>query len=251
MKQFNNSLLLLILIISPTIIFANDSTASGIGAYFESGGGYLNTIYNNYSITEYNSKTENINLTGGILFDTNLSNKGFNYRIKIGGERFKADWFSETDLSAFTLRNNFGISLINDKLLKIWLGPQIGIKYIVGDNKRTYLGIEVPDLAYNALSVALTGIYYYLAMGFLEEKMEYSLFGLNAGLVLGFNINISKYATITIDGGPLYGFYSGDVIRKTVFILDIFPINNIKDRTKWSGFEWYASLGVAYRFQKE
>jgi hypothetical protein len=187
--------ILLILALPVLLIFAyTPGHALGIGAYGTFS--YTDACWEDLTNSSINGDLLHYFAGGGLVIDTAVAKKNiFNYRMNLGlgqiWEKAKeSDPFDE-DLSGIEgeFINSFGFGIVRIPLFRLWLGPQLGIRFAHFD----YPGnLDVDRLT------------------FLP------------GAVLGFNINIGDLFTISLDGGFRYNlgvtFYtSDDVLNDRVY----------------------------------
>ena len=176
------------------LICINSAMAFGIGGYMNGG----------YGITG-----GEVNIGGGVMYDTNVAKKEvFNYRGKFGYSK-KFSRGSEQHKVSFI--STFGIApkTTIGKQAKFWFGPQVGIHY----------------LEYELTTGS--GSFMFFPM---ETTTKVQLFQFDMGLVLlGFNFNFGKYLTLTFEFGPKFGYMVGSGGRGNAV------------------FEVFANMGILFR----
>lgn len=211
---------------------ASDAMAVGIGVYGTIGGGKMQHDYSTNEMIAPARSTD-FAIGGGIILDTNLaSNKLFNYRLKIGGEKYTCSRESDIDMARVHVDNIFGFGIVRMKQIRWWIGPQVGGFYATNlDEKgyKPYLCMEFP-------------------FGFIGRLKELKYGGFDIGAATGLNINLGKYFTIGIEGGFKYDFAWGT--QKRIDSLDIFSslVFNVEDDMKLNGWELYAQFSIMFRF---
>lgn len=204
-------------------IMSTQLLAFGIGGYFSGGGGER---YWNKNITDYRNREKNYKIGGGLIIDSNMARQeSFNYRLNAGYYKMNGD---PRDLGLINTYHSFGYGLVKQEYVRLWFGPQIGIGYGYADYQNvTFIGL------------------------FARETIKYR--GLNAslGLVLGLNINIGKYFSITLDGGGRYNALAGSTELSGIVFGggSIIPILSDKSTFKLinHGPEGFANIGLMMR----
>ena len=114
----------------------------------------------------------------GLVVDTAVAKKKIlNYRLNLGiGQVFQerpsgSYGFDISGIKA-ELMSTFGFGIVKLSFMRMWLGPQLGIRF-------SHIEVDQWDLDYDCLL-------------------------LSGGAVLGFNFNIGNYFTISVDGGFRY-----------------------------------------------
>ena len=158
-------------------------------------GGYINACSG--ASNKYFGGIPSINaFGGGFLFDTNIDEKGFNYRLNLGVDRY-LERFNYSDIEhdritdivmldfhnkahrflipRIQIINNFGFGLISSSDLRLWLGPQLGVGAGFRNNLRLLSFSCGPVLGINyhineSISISLDGS---LAFSLLMRKISY------------------------------------------------------------------------------
>jgi hypothetical protein len=214
------------------ITAASNAMAIGIGVYGTIGGGKMQHDYSTDEMIAPSSSTD-LAIGGGIILDTNLaSNKLFNYRLKIGGEKYTCARESNIDMARVHCDNIFGFGIVRMQQIRWWIGPQVGGFYTTNlDEKgyKPYLCKEFP-------------------FGFIGRLHDLKYGGFDIGAATGLNINLGTNFTIGIEGGFKYDFAWGT--QKRIDSLDIMDslALNVKDDMKISGWELYAQVSFMFRF---
>lgn len=213
----------LICIIFLTMI--GQAYSAGIGVYGTSGGGQM-YYQKNGSWLKYKSISDTIIFGGGFIADTNPDgDAAFNYRLTVGYNYQKTNFIVTNGIHRVLVNNVFGISVVRNDLLKVWIGPQIGLGYLWGETHYHDIGTNpVPSL-------------YYL------KKFRFRLVNFNCGVSIGINFNIGEFITLPFEVGfrfHAYTNFSNKDNGRTVF-------NGINIM----GPEGYALVGVMYRINKK
>ena len=171
------TIFLLIISVLLCIGYHQKASALGIGAY----GGF------SYSEPEFeeidgsiSSEGKNYWIGGGLVLDTAVAKKNlFNYRLNFGlgqlTQTSKNGSFDDgTKGFQLDIINSFGFGIVKVSFMRMWLGPQVGLRFSYIDYSYSYNTIE-----------------------------QYRL-SILPGAVLGFNFNIGSVFTIGIDGGFRY-----------------------------------------------
>ena len=146
--------------------FTTSNYAAGLGIAFHSGFGQ--TTYNDF---DADASQFGINF----IFDTNVSkNNIFNYRLNFGIEFFNHDFTYEYsyydyyygmtfydyyDGSFDGLRivtdHTFGFGIVKSSVIRLWMGPNVRLGFIAGDNAGITLGggLTILGLNFNMGSV--------------------------------------------------------------------------------------------------
>lgn len=211
-------------------IFPSSLYAVGLGVYTSGSAGSLihkldTTTYNLASNPEFYT---NLSFGGGIIFDSNISQKYLSYRFNFGAEklyeiqksRYKNDY---SDLMRLNFLNTISIPLIVNELFKLWIGPQFNLHFISG----YYL-----DDFSRTLSVLYTLRFNEI---FIINKKNAKFLDVlySFGVSLGLNINLKYNFYLFIEPGFRGGF-----------------ISNLNNKTKSLHkyeYEGFISLGVCYK----
>jgi hypothetical protein len=204
--------------------------AGGVGIF-----GTWGTGKNNFQSTQsiiFWGKTDNVRgymgYGCGFIADTNLgTEKIFNYRFKIGYDYQVSDSKENKKMHRGMLSNTFGAAIYNDVLLRIWLGPQIGIGYYWGINR-----FIDQNFIYN------------LMIPYPKTASNINTLNLHLGLVLGINVNVTKSFALAFEGGLRFNMYY-EVINPSQS-----PQKRMEDYFEVMGPEGYISLALMYRFKE-
>ena len=170
-----------VLLLLVLMLVSTQAMAVGIGLY----GGLSKASNARVRDAELATPEESHMLAGlGFVLDTAVAkNQLFNYRLNIGFEKW--NWGVDTLQGITTaeplrlgIYNTFGFGIIRTKLIRFWLGPQLGL---------TIFTEPTTD----------TGTF----MDFFQLADNNGAFGSTLGLATGVNINIGDKFTVSIDGG--------------------------------------------------
>jgi len=169
-----------IFILVMLVLSINETYAVGIGIQIPLvGGGKTKATIEDFD----EEMTHDYKYAGGIglVLDTRLAKKGlFNYRLGLGYENTSYDFISDEDASSiYYLDNSFGFGIVQTRVMRIWLGPQLRLA-ILGFSKE-------------------------------EDGDTFDLAGVGFGIgpVLGANFNFGKVITVALDLGYRYNSYTG------------------------------------------
>lgn len=176
---------------------------------------------------------------GGLIIDTNCAtDKLFNYRLAIGGNRFiisrdetLADPSNLDLITKFSFLNTFGFGLVRKESFRFWLGPQIGV------HTRYFRSVES---IYGKLLFITSGYPMYYLNG------PESMVGVSGGLIFGFNFNFSHNITMSIELGSNYYLFYGINNQKTIFTDPLSVMDN-NSMSKYNYLDINASIAILYR----
>jgi len=136
------------------------------------------------------SGAASIGYGGGLMMDTAPDSVTMvNYRMNLGYSRIMIFTGNHINLNRFDFTNTWGFKLYRNDSIKLWLGPQLGLNYLWGgDTHKTY------EVVFNWMSLANPSLP-------ISYKRKYNLFGVNTGLAIGVNINMSNRVTLSIEAG--------------------------------------------------
>jgi len=112
------------------LLFVCNASAIGLG-------GYLNGAYGSerFDENDYNYTS----LGGGLILDTAVEKDSLlNYRLEIGYDKKTFDGGGERD--KYAMNNTFGFGILRNDLVRIWLGPEVGIYYCETAGGFNYFG---------------------------------------------------------------------------------------------------------------
>lgn len=232
------------------LLIGTSAMALGIGAYIEAGGGESYRTVRSRSLDSTGGTLTNYGFKAGLIFDTCVAcDSDFSFRLKLGGGKSWSDLMSQTDFNGIYLSNTFAFAAVKNDYVKFWIGPQIGFSYRRGSSDRLFFGTDVPGAGYFALfSSTFTPPFYY-ELGAFKERVKYNIFGADAGLAAGVNINLGDYVSLSLEAGVKYGYFIGRQDRELYNIRAIVPYNRFKsDRLIEHGVEGYGSFAFMFRF---
>lgn len=224
---------------------ASSAWAVGIGAYIDAAGGEGYRKVKSRSLEDSGGTATNYGFRAGLIFDTCVAcDSAVSYRLKLGGGLFRNDLLTKTNFNSLHLSNTLAFALVKNDYVKFWLGPQIGFQYYRGDGDRLFIGTENPNAV---LFLGMGAPWYYT--GIFKERNRYSIFGADAGLAFGVNINLGDYVSLFLEAGATYGYRLGTQKREVIAaVIPYMPFNKFNDRITEHGIEGYASAGIMFRF---
>jgi hypothetical protein len=238
----------------PAILFvffaATSAMALGIGAYFEAAGGEGYRKVRSSSLESTGGTASGYGFRAGLIFDTCVAcDDVFSYRLKIGGGTSWTDLVSATNYNSFHMSHTFAFAAVKNDIVKFWIGPQIGIRYRRGNSDRLFFGTELPGTTYAMLNAASLAFPYY-QYGAFKERTKQSLFGANAGIAFGTNLNLGDYVTLALEAGVTYGYDTGRQEREVYWAGNpIVAFNKFKhEKVIEHGVEGYGSIAFMFRF---
>jgi len=232
------------------LFIGTSAMALGIGAYIEAGGGENYRSVKSKSLESTGGTVTSYGFKAGLIFDTCVAcDEVFSYRLKLGGGMSWADLMSKTNFNGIYLSNTFAFAAVKNDYVKFWIGPQIGFSYRRGSSDRLFLGTEIPGAYY--LLAFPTDFFspYYFRVGVFKERVKYNIFGADAGLAFGINLNLGDYVTLAFEAGVKYGYNTGKQDREIYNFRAIVPFNRFKsDRITEHGVEGYGTFAFLFRF---
>lgn len=224
---------------------ASSAWAVGIGAYIDAAGGEGYRKVKSRSLEDSGGTATNYGFRAGLVFDTCVAcDSAVSYRMKLGGGLFRNDLLTKSNFNSLHWSNTLAFALVKNDYVKFWLGPQIGFQYYRGNGDRLFIGTENPNAV---LFLGMSAPWYYT--GIFRERNRYSIFGADAGLAFGVNINLGDYVSLFFDAGVTYGYRMGTQKREVIAaIIPYMPFNKFNDRITEHGIEGYASVGLMFRF---
>jgi hypothetical protein len=224
---------------------ASSALAVGIGAYIDAAGGEGYRKVKSRSLEDTGGTTTNYGFKAGLVFDTCVAcDSAFSYRLKLGGGMTRSDFLTKTNYNSFHWSNTFAFALVKNDYVKFWMGPQIGLQYYRGSGDRLFIGTENPSAE---MFLGLGAPWYYT--GIFKERNRYSVFGADAGLAFGVNINLGDYVSLALEAGATYGYRMGTQNREVIAAIEpTLAFNSFNDRLTEHGIEGYGSVAVLFRF---
>jgi hypothetical protein len=236
----------------PAILCAGSAQGMGVGAYGSglAGGSfwsYQNYFYNGPGLTFMSSLQLRKKSSGpiaafggGLMLDTNPTGTGpVNYRFNLGVDRAYVYTPNYKRLLRFNAINTLGFNVYRNQGLKVWLGPQLMISYMYGDDSvRDY---EMKIASSEAASVSVTAPSWY--------TRRYKLGGVSIGAATGVNYRVSGSFYLSIETGIrgcMY-LYAGRMRGAHVLVKEFYYYGG--PNASYSGYEGYLSCGVMYGTQ--
>jgi len=227
----DKKLFLLVIAFVFVAALATRAMAMGIGVYGTVGGGKMN---HDYSTGELIAPSSSSDFGGGagVIFDTNLaSDKLFNYRAKFGAEKYTVSRETDIDMARVHFDNIFGFGIVRTKMLRWWIGPQVGGFYAINTGEEGY------RLWFTK------GLPFLLVSPFIARLKELKYGGFDIGAATGLNINLGTNFTIGVETGFKYDFAWGTQKRSSLL-----GIYNINDDMTINGWELYGEISFLFRF---
>ncbi|MCU0847235.1 MAG: hypothetical protein MUD12_05040 [Spirochaetes bacterium] len=187
--------------VAAALFAAADCYAYGLGAYFNFGeASYKSKGGSEIAGMQLNVTSVTI-LGGGLMFDSCLfKDRLINYRLGI-------NFGSYAGVFSYGFFNTLGFGLIRSESIRLWAGPQIGLR-MIQDTQSTQAYYNVPAQSVNYID----GVF-------------------DAGLAFGTNVRLSKNIAFILEGGFRYGFHFG--------------VKNVKNDSRLNGYEGYINIGLA------
>ena len=127
---------------------------------------------------------------GGVLDTAPAGYTVLNYRLTVGKEsNYLSNNGYRVHYSGLAMTHTFGLRLAQGPSYRLWLGPQVKFTYYDEFQDRNFFG----------------------------SNNEYDGFirGYGAGLVIGYNLNLTRPVSLSFTGGTRYMRYSGSYDRNT------------------------------------
>ncbi len=201
-------------------LFAARAMAVGLGGYgsFEYSKGSLKIMSERPYGVNATVRANNSAIGGGFVLDSNILGPSlFNYRLQIGGERFFN--YGESTFLGKTghFFNSFGFRVYGSRRVRLWMGPGFGFRYITGTSYREpYFGNEEIGVLeeYTAWGLDDEPALVLGNIGIHKSWETYTLFGFEAGLVLGINVALNNSVAFTAEAAGKYFLMTGNRERK-------------------------------------
>ena len=167
-----------------------NSEAGGLGIF-------VPATFGNADFSGYSHEENHFGI--GFLFDTNVAeNHIFHYRLNAGLEFFEHTYpefvydntlmyyvESRTDayaLMRIALDNTFGFAVLRTQVLRLWLGPQVRLGWILGDRSGVTLGAGLTLLGMNfnmgsVFTLSLEAGYRFAGNIYFDTVSDYSYDG--------------------------------------------------------------------------
>ncbi|MFZ5572258.1 MAG: hypothetical protein ACOZF0_17810 [Thermodesulfobacteriota bacterium] len=183
----------LMLLVAVYAFHLPEASAIGLGFYgdvnIQDGSGDHSAEPDDYynGRDEYRFETDDDNRSIGFVLDTALArNVPFNYRLNLGyGEwKWKNESGGKLELDTYTMDHTFGFRLYQDRLIRLWIGPQLRLSVSEGD--------------------------FIDSSGVKDRDYEYSYVGIGVAPVIGVNFNPGDHITASLTIGYRFMRYYGD-----------------------------------------
>lgn len=168
------------------ISLPKNANAFGIGIYlpvYGSGSGTFTLVDYDDAKVDYDWE---YNGGFGIVLDTKVAKRGlFNYRLNLGmvntNQTFGDADYSNTleGFKYYMFDNTFGFGIVQTKIVRVWLGPQLGLAFMSYKDSDDY-----SDNSWNAV-------------------------GFTFAPVLGANFNFGRMFTVAMDMGYKFSSFAG------------------------------------------
>lgn len=224
-----------------TLLIPKQLFSYGVGGYLSGSAGYI-SLNNDLKILDYpiaNSSYSSITSSWGLGFtiDSNISSDNlFNYRFKLGYEKIYFNNGNNPAAFYFISSHIFGLKIYKNELVRLWVGPQLGINY-------QYILYEIRN------GIIIDPIYLVINNGFFyKNTLRYYLLNLNSGIVFGCNFQFSKDFTLSIDLSILALYSTGYCKNK---LSNITPsLSEKKSFCSAHGFESKFTITFMRRFKE-
>lgn len=193
------------------ILIPSSSFAIGLGVYTSGSAGSLvhKSGTSTYNLVSNPELYTNLSIGGGIVFDSNISQKYLSYRLNVGVEKlyelqnthYKNDYH---DLTRCNVLNTITIPLIVNDSIKFWIGPQFNLHFISGYYLDDFARI------FQDVYILRDGLYF----DYDKKNTKFLDLLYSFGVSLGVNINISNNFYLLLEPGFRGGFIS-QIIHNT------------------------------------
>jgi hypothetical protein len=216
--------------------------ALGLGVYTTGKAGVA--LWN----TGKNGTVVNYGLGAGFVLDTAVaSNELFNYRLNAGYENVIESgfpFFQKYSVNRIAVSNAFGFGIVRIKYLRVWTGPQVEFGW-------QFINTSDRVIEANPLYIS-----------YKKNSIDYALFTIGIGAVLGININPGDLFTMSFEVGlnTFLGFGRYHVNESkisfinlpggTVGIFPMIPSSNAYDRA-FGKVEGLARLSFIFRIEDD
>jgi hypothetical protein len=162
--------------------------ALGLGGYLTGKGG-VSTL----KVEKTNSSVD-YGVGAGFVLDTAVASNDYcNYRLNVGYEntiKSGTPFFGGWSMHRISISNTFGYAFFRNKFMRVWMGPQIELACQFNVASERTNGINPHGFYYN--------------MPFFENRVvsiDFALFSLGLGAVLGVNFNAGDFCTVSLETG--------------------------------------------------
>lgn len=159
----------------------------------------------------------------GLTLDINIKNDLAHYRITFGYDRLNNYNLDFDFFDRISLINSFGFSIINNNTFRIYMGPQLGLRY-------QFCSTD------------------YILVDELISKNHYEIkfFGLGIGAIFGIDIKLSEKIMIAPEVGLRYEFTTGKFENTSTTIFIPPYIDKLDKNARAHGIEGGLAIGVLY-----
>ncbi|HPV43754.1 MAG TPA: hypothetical protein PKX40_21445 [Spirochaetota bacterium] len=249
------------------VVSASNAMAVGLGGYgsFDYSGGDTRIKHKTYFGTDTSGSINNIIAGGGLVFDTNILGPSvFNYRLKIGGDKFYNDGESDFEGAGAHFFNTFGFKVFGSSKVRLWIGPGFGFQYIKGiSTTDPFFGEEdtgILEEYWSTVSPYPGDPSLWIGnFGLHSAKATYTLYSFEAGLVFGMNFAVSNIVVISAEVAAKYSLFWGERSRSVTTWFSLTEWSNATSIMDYrSGKDTITShcgavdvtLGILFRFDE-
>jgi hypothetical protein len=182
------------------LMISINAMAVGLGVYGTGGLNFSSWYYATQS-EKYTSNSNDYIYGGGLVIDTAVAKDMlFNYRFSGGYEQYvlKDPQTGDTSkpISRFSMTHTFGFGVWRTLILRVWVGPRIGLHYLRHRDSFWYFTIFfIPAIFPQPAQLLLFPT---------KAKVKIDVLGADVMLAFGLNINIGDLTTLFIDIGLGY-----------------------------------------------
>ena len=210
------------------LFYARPALSLGLGVYLSGTGGY--NWYNSNS----GSLLYNFPAAGGgfgFVLDTAVAKDQLvNFRLNVGEDFLPRSSFSMANMFKFNLLGSLGFGIIRTEDIRLWLGPQVGMRVNYGTGFEKSI-ISTYHAYFDIISFPYPG------PSSTRHIVNTEFVG---GLVIGVNFNVGRHFTVAVDAGgrlslgtstiAYYGLHKGFLREGSA-----------------SGYEGFINLAFIYR----
>lgn len=228
--------------------------ATGVGLYFNGGGGFGFLDIDRSSFKAVDSSGLYL-FGGGLVVDTNLAKDDlFNYRLNLGYDYIRFNFNNSSGVTdakfhRINIFNNFGFGVVRNKLLRFWLGPQLGLRFQFGDvtwKNHPLATSYVIKLTESMLGPSAAIRYHFWKDH--EQNKNVFMSGLSLGLAMGLNLNLTELITLSFEAGARYG------MAARIFVVTTQggeSSGTSFEHELMHGFEAYGIVAIIFRFNDD
>lgn len=217
--------------------------------YALSVGGYLNGTGGVSSIRSVHSTSDvEYSIGYGFLLDTALArDKTFNYRFGAGYENISKggnNFFDKLCFHRISLSNTFGFSFYRTSKFRLWMGPQVEFSSQFAQIEERRIDV----LIYRVNGYVVHSTYH---------SINFAVFSLGVGAVLGLNINFEKQFSMIYELGINASIGVGPFSEKKSWYMYNHEVSTFPDSTSHSYDDLFnkiyifTKLGFMYRIKDE